>query len=82
VLEGLELCFRIGVVVRHVRAGVDLVTPRSLKSMATGLAVIEVPRSAWMVSVSACTPWAAMGLASSRSASAAASRVATIQPTT
>jgi hypothetical protein len=32
--------------------------PRSASGMATGLAVIELPRSAWMVSVPGSTCWA------------------------
>jgi hypothetical protein len=82
VLEGLELAFGVGVVVGDVRAGVALGDPRSASSMATGLEVMEVPRSAWTVSCPGWTCWAAMVSASSRSASAAASRAATIHPTT
>jgi hypothetical protein len=82
VLEGLELAFGVGVVIRDVRAAWDLVTPRSLNSRATGLEVIEVPRSACTVSVPASTPWAAIVSASNRSASCAASPAATIHPTT
>src|SRR6266487_2719409 len=47
--------------------------------MATGLEVTWVPRSACTVSMSACTPWAVMVWANSRSARLAASPVATIQ---
>ena len=36
----------------------DLATPRSTKSWATGLEVIEVPRSAWTASGMPCTPMA------------------------
>jgi hypothetical protein len=35
-------------------------TPRSTRSWATGLEVIEVPRSAWRVSWSRAMPWEAM----------------------
>src|SRR5437764_15005963 len=59
-----------------------LVTPRSASSRATGLELIEGPRSAWMASWSRSTPCLRMLSASSRSARSAVSRVASIQPTT
>jgi hypothetical protein len=46
VLEGLELTFRVWVVVGDVRPTMSLVTPRSASISATGFEVIEVPRSA------------------------------------
>jgi hypothetical protein len=82
VLEGLELRLRVGVVVGAVRPGVLLVTPRSASIRATGLELIEGPRSAWMVSWSSSTLCLPMLSASSRSANTAVSRVASIQPTT
>jgi hypothetical protein len=90
VFEGLELAFAVGIVVgtwgRECARECERVTPRSASNMATGLEVIleviEVPRSAWMASWPAWMPWAAMVSASSRSARAAAWRVATIQPGT
>jgi hypothetical protein len=82
VLERLELALGVGLSSGMCGRLCDLVTPRSASSMATGLEVIQVPRSACTVSAPAATPWAAMGSASSRSANAAASRAATIQPTT
>jgi len=45
------------------------------------LEVIEVPRSAWMVSVPLVTPWAVTAWVMNSSASSAVSVVATIQPT-
>ena len=59
-----------------------MVTPRSASSMATGLEVIEVPRSACTPSWSAAAPWAVMVSASSRSARLEAAAAATVQPTT
>jgi len=56
--------------------------PRSASSSATGLEVIEVPRSAWIVSVPGGTPWPATARAMKASASSADSAGATIQPTT
>jgi len=58
-----------------------LVTPRSASSSATGLEAMLLPRSGWMVSCLAGTFSAAMVVASSCSAKAADSRLATIQPT-
>jgi hypothetical protein len=58
-----------------------VVTPRSASSGATGFEAIELPRSACRVSRSRSIPCSAMVSASSRSARAAASREATIQPT-
>jgi hypothetical protein len=58
------------------------VTPSSAKRAATGLEVIEVPWSAWMVNTWAVMPWAAMVSAMNALASSAVSVWATIQPTT
>ena len=60
----------------------DWVTPRSASRNATGLEVIEEPRSAWMVSWSRPMPCLATVWRISTWASAADSRPATIQPTT
>lgn len=57
-------------------------TPRSDSRSATGLEVIEVPRSAWIVSWPGVTAWRSQVSAISRCASAADSRCASIQPTT
>ena len=81
VLQGLELRFGERVVVADVRAGeCDWVTPRSASRNATGLEVIEEPRSAWMVSCPRLMPCFAQVSAMSFSARAADSRVASIQP--
>jgi hypothetical protein len=82
VFEGLELSLGVGVVVGDMGRECDLVTPRSASNMATGLEVIEVPRSAWMASWSQVTPWAAMASASSASTRRAFSAWASIQPGT
>src|SRR5919202_4775833 len=58
----------------------DWVTPRSASRNATGLAVIEEPRSAWMLSWSRPMPCLATVWRISTSASAADSRLATIHP--
>ncbi|CKR67466.1 Uncharacterised protein [Mycobacterium tuberculosis] len=60
----------------------DLVTPRSASSSATGLELIDEPRSACRVSWSALMCWAARVCAISRSAKTFDSREATIHPTT
>jgi hypothetical protein len=80
VLERLELGLGIGVVIRDVRAGVgpDRTTPRSTNSCATGLLVIEEPRSAWSTPGAAPTP--AMVAAMNASASSADSPGATSHP--
>src|ERR1039458_8601545 len=57
-----------------------LVTPRSASISATGLEVIEVPRSAWMVRVPATMDCFSQVAAISRLANSAVSRPATIQP--
>src|SRR5271170_5451980 len=59
----------------------DWVTPRSASSSATGLEVIEEPRSAWMLSCPRLMPCLSQVAAISFSARAADSQVATIQPT-
>ena len=59
----------------------DWVMPRSASSSATGLDVIEDPRSAWMLSCPRLMPCFAQVAAISFSARPADSRVATIQPT-
>jgi hypothetical protein len=59
-----------------------LVTPRSASRNATGLEVIEVPRSACTVRVPGVICCLAQVAASSRSANTACSAWATIQPTT
>src|SRR5215210_5993452 len=59
-----------------------LVTPRSASRNATGLEVIEDPRSACTVRVPGRICCLAVVSASSRSASAACSAWATVQPTT
>src|SRR5437016_7462686 len=59
-----------------------LVTPRSASSNATGLDVIDEPRSAWRVRAPGAMPWRAQVSAMSFCASRALSRWATIQPTT
>ena len=56
--------------------------PRSASRNATGLEVIDEPRSAWMVNWSRPIVCLAQVWRISTSASAADSRVATIQPTT
>ena len=60
----------------------DWVTTRSASKNATGLLVMELPRSAWMVNWSRSMPCLAQVWRISTSASAADSRLATIQPTT
>src|SRR5487761_1708249 len=60
----------------------DWVTPRSASRNATGLEVIDEPRSAWMVSWPRPIPCLAQVSAISFSASAADSQVASIQPVT
>jgi hypothetical protein len=82
VLERLELGLRVGLSFEQWGREWLLVTPRSASSNATGLELIEEPRSAWMVSWSGSTPCLRMLSASSRSASSAASLVASVQPTT
>jgi hypothetical protein len=80
VLQRLELALGVRVVVGDVRAGVRLGIPGSASRNATGLEVIEEPRSAWMVSCPGPMPCLAQVSAISFSASAADSRVAAIQP--
>jgi hypothetical protein len=58
VLEGLELALRVRVVVGTCGREWERMMPRSASGMATGLAVIELSRSAWMVSVPGSTCWA------------------------
>src|SRR6266498_2930638 len=58
------------------------VTPRSASRNATDLEVMELPRSAWMVSWSGLIPWRAQVSAISYSAKVADSRSGIIQPTT
>ena len=50
VLERLELAFRERIVVGHVRRLCDLTTPNAASNWATVCEVIDVPRSAWIVS--------------------------------
>src|ERR1700690_859377 len=59
----------------------DWVTPRSASSSATGLEVMELPRSACRLSCPRVTSCLAQVAAMSFSARTADSRVATIQPT-
>ena len=59
----------------------DWMTPRSASRNATGLEVIEEPRSAWMLSCPRPMPCLLQVAAISFSARAADSQVATIQPT-
>jgi hypothetical protein len=82
VLERLDWLSEYGLSLDTLGREWDLVTPRSVSSSATGLDVIEVPRSAWMVSWCGSTCWAVIISASGRSARLAASRAATIHPTT
>ena len=82
VLQGLELGFADGLSSDTCGRLCDWVTPRSASSNATGLAVIEEPRSAWMVNWSRPIACLAQVWRISTSARAADSRVATIQPTT
>ena len=56
VLQGLELRLGVRVVVRDVGREWVLVTPRSASRKATGLEVIEDPRSAWRVNCPAGRP--------------------------
>ena len=81
ILQGLKLRLREGVVETCGREWV-LVTPRSASNRATGFEVIAGPRSAWTVSYSRPIPWRAHVSRMNRSARAALSRCATIQPTT
>ena len=80
-LEVLNWLSEYGLSLETLGRELLLVTPRSASSNATGLEVIQVPRSAWTVSWSAWTCWLAMVSASSHSARTAASPAATIQPT-
>ena len=82
VLEGLELALAVGLSLLMCGRECDLVTPRSARSWATCLEAIEGPRSAWMASWSRVMCCLVMVWSSSRSASAADSRSATIQPGT
>jgi hypothetical protein len=82
VLEGLVDRFGVGVVVGDVRGEWVRPMPRSARSSATPLEVIEVPRSAWMVRAARSIPWAPTAAVMKASASSAVSVVATIQPTT
>ena len=59
----------------------DWVIPRSASSSATGLDVMELPRSAWRLSWPRVMPCLAQVALMSFSAKTADSRVATIQPT-
>jgi hypothetical protein len=58
------------------------VTPRSANSSATGLDVIDIPRSAWIVNCLDGMAYFAQVSRMSRSASVLLSQSATIQPTT
>jgi hypothetical protein len=82
VLEGLEL--GLGERLSFETCGREwvLVTPRSASRKATGLEVIEDPRSACSVNWPAGTACLAMVSAIRRSARSVCSRWATIQPTT
>src|ERR1022692_686275 len=60
----------------------DWMTPRPARRNATGLDVMEEPRSAWMVSCPSVMPCFAQVAAMSFSARAADSRAASIQPVT
>lgn len=82
IFERLELRLRIAVVGRGVGRECDLVTPRSESSSATGLDVIELPRSAWIVSFLGSAPCLVIDSWIKRLASAASSRSAIIQLTT
>ena len=80
VLERLELRLRLRIVVRDVGAGMGqspvgkpLVMPKSASRKATGLDVMELPRSAWSVSCPAGMPCLATVWAMRRSASTACS---------
>jgi len=77
-----DLALGVRVVVGAMGAGVGLGDPRSASRNATGVEVIELPRSACTVRVPGRICWLAQVAASSRSASAAWSAWATIQPTT
>ena len=72
VLQGFELGFGVRVVVGDVRAEWDWVTPRSASSSATGLEVMELPRSACRLSRPRVMPCLAQVAAISFSASTAA----------
>ena len=78
VLKRLELGLGVGVVVGDVGREWDRTTPRSTRSCATGLLVIEEPRSAWITQGAAPTP--AMVAAMNASASSADSPGATSHP--
>ena len=80
VLERLELRLAVGVVVAHVRRLWERLMPKKLSSSATGFEVIELPRSAWMVSWSGGTRWRATASAMSSLASSPDSLGATTSP--
>jgi hypothetical protein len=82
ILQRLELRLGVRVVIGDLGAGVGLGDPRSASRNATGLEVIEEPRSACTVRVPGRICCLAAVSASSRSAGAACSAWATVQPTT
>src|SRR5665811_1610543 len=82
VLEGLEVGFAVGVVLDTCGREWLRATPRSTSSWATGLEVIDVPRSACRVSWSRPMPWRARHSLMNVSASSPVSASATVQPTT
>ena len=66
----------------EVRVGLQPESKSRAKAQEAGFDVIELPRSAWMVSWSRRMPWLAAVCRISTSASGADSRLATIHPTT
>jgi hypothetical protein len=81
VFKRLELGFAKRVVVGDVRGAMRLGMPRSASRNATGLEVIEGPRSAWMVNCPALMCCLVAVWRIRTSASAADSRCVIIHPT-
>ena len=82
VLERLELALRERVVVGDVRPAVGLGDPQVASSRATGLEVIDGPRSLWIVRVAGNDALFCARLADQPLGQVCAFAAATIQPTT
>ena len=82
VLQRLEPGFGEGVVIAGIRPAVGLVIARSASNKATGLERMDEPRSAWRVNWPGGILYFLAVSRMNRSARAALSRSAAIQPTT
>ena len=81
VREGLQGGFAVGVVVGDMRAGVGAGDAEVGEECPYGFEVIEMPRSAWMLSWSAAIPWVRTASAMKALANGVVSVGATIHPT-